>query len=235
MRTTRKRLTSSPILHSNAHPHRPACTRCKTLHTDCEYNAEEGESRWSALRRKNRTLERERDEARDLVALIHSSPEPEAQELYRRIRSETRGEDVGALVHEVREAIESESSSQQSRQQQQYRPQAAFPQAGYDPVNILPPTQLPPLRSIVDMGPSSGGLAQQQPLPQPLSQPFPPTRPAYRQGSLASAVSNTSYSSPSSSDGHENPSLSPREDPLPLNWAQMFKEHDWRIGGKCTE
>ncbi|KAL1582856.1 hypothetical protein WHR41_08668 [Cladosporium halotolerans] len=96
---------------------RPSCSRCKALHTDCEYNAEAGESRWSALRRKSNMLERERDEARELVAALHSRTESEAQDIYNRVRSSTFSDDMGALIQEVRDA-----TSPRPRLQQQLRP-----------------------------------------------------------------------------------------------------------------
>ncbi|KAM0724075.1 hypothetical protein Q7P37_000255 [Cladosporium fusiforme] len=187
---------------------RPACTRCKTLHTNCEYNAEEGESRWSALRRKNRILERERDEARELVSAIRSRPELEAQELHRRIRADTHGDDIGALIYEVRVAMNADASSRQQQDQHQ----VSFSQAGSN----APAPQLPPLRSVINIPPAGGGVIQQ-----PLPQPSPPSRPAHIQGSFASAVSSASYSRVSSSDGHGQQISSPSEGP-PSEWPQRF-------------
>ncbi|KAM0697474.1 hypothetical protein Q7P36_002328 [Cladosporium allicinum] len=102
---------------------RPVCSRCRALRTDCGYNAEEGESRWSALRRKIRTLERERDEARDLLLQIQSRPELEAQQIYHRVRSHTPTSDMGALIQEVTNAIPANGLQRDERpqlQQQQH-------------------------------------------------------------------------------------------------------------------
>lgn len=94
------------------------CSRCQALHTECGYDVEEGESRWSALRRRNRTLERERDEARDLIAQMQSRPEPEAQDIYHRLRTETHASDLGAFTHESTSAIIDGILKQQPQPQQ---------------------------------------------------------------------------------------------------------------------
>ncbi|GAB1730658.1 hypothetical protein NU195Hw_Modified_258t2 [Hortaea werneckii] len=82
--------------------HRPACSRCQTLQTSCEYEAEEGESRWSALRRRNKILETERAEMHELLTYLQSRPEVEAREIFNRIRS-CGPEDVFNLLREIRE------------------------------------------------------------------------------------------------------------------------------------
>ena len=81
---------------------RPACSRCQTLQTSCEYEAEEGENRWSALRRRNKILETERAEMHELLTYLQSRPEVEAREIFHRIRS-CRSEDVFNLLREIRE------------------------------------------------------------------------------------------------------------------------------------
>lgn len=210
--------------------HRPSCSRCKALHTDCEYNAEAGESRWSALRRKSNMLERERDEARELVAALHSRTESEAQDIYNRVRSSTFSDDMGALIQEVRDAtsprprlqqqlrphqqhqdasLHQLDRQQQHAQQSQQMPQqqTMFSQSNLGPGHPAPGPQLPPLRSIVDMPPA--GISD---VSHPLPQQFPPLQQPIRHGSLTSGMSSGSYSSVSSSDGH---SVSPREEALP--------------------
>lgn len=80
---------------------RPSCSRCQSLHTDCTYEAEEGESRWSALRRRNQILETERSELRELLSFLQSRPEAEALEIFDRIR---RGqEDVFDILRDFRD------------------------------------------------------------------------------------------------------------------------------------
>ncbi|EMC92370.1 hypothetical protein BAUCODRAFT_286771 [Baudoinia panamericana UAMH 10762] len=81
---------------------RPSCTRCQTLRTNCQYEAEEGESRWSALRRRNHILETERNELRELLGYLQSLSEPDAQELFHRIRNGGY-EEVFTLVAQLRE------------------------------------------------------------------------------------------------------------------------------------
>jgi hypothetical protein len=96
------------------------CSRCLRLHTECKYNAAEGESRWSALRRRYHTLERERDEARDLIAQMQSRPEPEARKIYHHIRTETHTSDLDTSIHETRNAMSDDASQQQPPQGQSY-------------------------------------------------------------------------------------------------------------------
>lgn len=82
--------------------HRPSCSRCQNLRTECQYEAEEGESRWSALRRRNQILEQERDQIRELLAFVQMRPEPEAMEIYQRIRTSSY-DDIFTLLRQVRE------------------------------------------------------------------------------------------------------------------------------------
>ncbi|KAM0708799.1 hypothetical protein Q7P35_005452 [Cladosporium inversicolor] len=92
---------------------RPACSRCQTLHTECGYNAEEGESRWSALLRRNRTLEHERNEARDFIAQIQSRAELEAQEMVHQLRTNSHNSDIGSFIHEAVSITSGHASQQQ--------------------------------------------------------------------------------------------------------------------------
>lgn len=89
--------TCSPLAN------RPTCSRCQNLRTDCHYEAEEGESRWSALRRRNQVLEAERDHIRELMHFVQSRPEVEAQELFQRIRT-TNYDDLFLLLRQFKEA-----------------------------------------------------------------------------------------------------------------------------------
>lgn len=210
---------------------RPACSRCRALKTDCEYNAEEGESRWSALRRKSNTLERERDEALEVLRLMQSRPEHDAQDIYRRIRSSADTKSLSSLIREVRDAVAAAASADDSHAHPQPQPQQQpqphqetnqqpnLPPRTYgtpatSPTTSGPAQQLPPLRSVVNMLPT--GIMQQ-----PLTQhnPTRPTHSSQRQSSRASGMSDRSYSSISSSDGHL--SASPREEQAP-GWGQRF-------------
>ncbi|EME83268.1 uncharacterized protein MYCFIDRAFT_215244 [Pseudocercospora fijiensis CIRAD86] len=83
---------------------RPACSRCQNLRTECQYEAEEGESRWSALRRRNQVLEQERDQVRELLAFVQARPEPEAQDIFQRIRT-SNYDDVFALLRQIKEGV----------------------------------------------------------------------------------------------------------------------------------
>ncbi|KAK5112548.1 hypothetical protein LTR85_011240 [Meristemomyces frigidus] len=81
---------------------RPSCSRCQTLRTDCAYEAEEGESRWSALRRRNQILETERAEVRELMTMMQTATEGEALEIFNRIRGGGY-EDVLNILRQARE------------------------------------------------------------------------------------------------------------------------------------
>ena len=72
---------------------RPRCSRCTTLQTRCLYDANEGESRWQALRRRNRVLESKQAEIRELLQHLRTCPESEALVTLKFIRTTTH-EDV---------------------------------------------------------------------------------------------------------------------------------------------
>lgn len=177
---------------------RPTCMRCRSLDTECYFSTEEGESRWSALRRKNHVLLRERDEARELVALIHSRPRVGAEELYRDIRGDTHSDDIGTLIRKVLEAFNASVSSQQRCQHQN-----SFSDDGSNPPNTEAVPHLPPSRSVVKLPPVCRGANQR-----PSSQPFLLTRQASRAGGLVSAVPSASDTSMPSLGSSEQHSLS---------------------------
>ncbi|KAK0951307.1 hypothetical protein LTS01_025304 [Friedmanniomyces endolithicus] len=80
--------------------HAPICSRCRTLRTDCIYEAEDSESRWSALRRRNHILVSERADVRELMAYVQSRPEPEACEIFARVRHNSY-DDVFKLLRQL--------------------------------------------------------------------------------------------------------------------------------------
>ncbi|KAK0256310.1 hypothetical protein LTS09_008841 [Friedmanniomyces endolithicus] len=139
---------------------RPSCSRCHTLRTDCAYEAEEGESRWSALRRRNQILETERTELRELISYLQTRPEPEAQEVFQRIRS-GGPDDIFALLRQLREG--NESHSMQDIQTQ--RPQAARNQ---EPSHSPPASnqRLPPISTMFEVS----GSYTRPPLTLPMMQ-----------------------------------------------------------------
>jgi hypothetical protein len=80
---------------------RPVCSRCQALRTECIYEAQEGESRWKALRRSKEDLENERDDLRELLTFLQTRPESESLEIFQRIR--TNGfEDLLRLIRHAR-------------------------------------------------------------------------------------------------------------------------------------
>jgi hypothetical protein len=189
---------------------RPDCSRCQALHTKCGYNAEEGETRWSALHRRNRELERERDEARDLIAHMQSRPQPAAQEIFHHIRSYTHASDLGAFIHETTNAISGGTLQQQSEHRQpchyqqlernhknmQYRqrqlPQQQCPNTFFQPgpTTIGSTYELPPLRSIVGVPPAGINETEQQRQKQQ-QQPSQPLLPS-TQRKMSQLSSNSS-------------------------------------------
>jgi hypothetical protein len=214
------------------------CSRCQALHTECEHNAAEGESRWSALRRRYHTLERERDEARDLIAQMQSRPEAEARKIYHRIRNKTHASDLDASIHETTSVMSDGTLRQQPQQRQSYhyqqpegnhedlqhqqrqQPQQQLSQQQRSKVSFQSghtatrsTHQLPHLRSTVggkELPTASINTTQeQQPSPQRLLFSTP------RNMSWVSAMSSSSCTSLSSFTGYSRQFLSPRIDQLP--------------------
>ncbi|CAI6233930.1 unnamed protein product [Periconia digitata] len=66
----------------------PICARCTDLSQPCEYPVDGGNNnRQVALKRQYSQIESERDQLRDLYNLIRTLPDPEAQEIFRRLRT----------------------------------------------------------------------------------------------------------------------------------------------------
>lgn len=68
-------------------------------------------------------LERERDEAREILSQMQTRPDFEAQQIYERLRSNAHTNDLGALIHEVAGVLHPDAS-QQGQQQQQESPRS---------------------------------------------------------------------------------------------------------------
>jgi hypothetical protein len=133
------------------------------LGNDCEYNTEEGESRWAALHRRNRVLETERDDAYELIALIQSQPEAEAQDILRRIRTNTHGTDAGAFVLQIRDVINTGTLLQQQQQEQRQQEERQPPQNSQAVPGLGVGTITPPLQSVIDLPPSRTNTAVVRP------------------------------------------------------------------------
>ncbi|KAK3074868.1 hypothetical protein LTR53_002322 [Teratosphaeriaceae sp. CCFEE 6253] len=197
------------------HCYRPTCSRCRTLHTDCAYEAEEGESRWSALRRRNKLLETERTELRELISYLQTSPEPEARDIFQRIRS--GGPDhVFALLRQIREGHAPHEVHHMAQQQQQ-SPQSPwqppqFTQHASGTVELTPssnPSEQQRLPPISTMFAVSGSYE-----PSPLSTPLLSGNPNFQEpcsarsrGSRPSISSYHSLSSGSRGSGGSNSSM----------------------------
>lgn len=119
-----------PFLHTDS-DFRPTCSRCQALRTDCVYEAEEGESRWSALRRHYKTMETERDDLREILTFLQSQPEPEALEILHHIRSSDTQESSSTILQMVRERRGSSHSYSA-------------------PSVIAGQTRLPPIRTMIE-------------------------------------------------------------------------------------
>ena len=140
------------------------CTRCQTLHTECLYEAEEGESRWSALRRRSHQLEQERDDLREILSWLLVRPEQEAQEALQRIRGTGYDELLGA-----------------ARQARGIRTGAMAPQAGPSSLE----QRLPSIRTLVEV--SGAGQVQV-----PMRPAIPPSMGSEGSGSVQSYSSGYS-------------------------------------------
>ncbi|KAK1853531.1 C6 transcription factor [Colletotrichum chrysophilum] len=65
---------------------RPKCQHCTKRNVECHYEANQGETVSLALKRKANVLENENAQYRDLLRMVCSKTEDEAQEIFRRIR-----------------------------------------------------------------------------------------------------------------------------------------------------
>ena len=123
----------------------PACSPCQAWEKECEYKTEEGESRWAALNRENRTLEAERDEIRRLFSLIRSLLEAEAQAIFCRIRLSVDNMDLGVFIQQIREDVDLRVGTGQSLQHLQ----SQMPYVSMRPEAMRPTIYLPHLWSVV--------------------------------------------------------------------------------------
>lgn len=57
------------------------------LKTPCEYKAQEGESRWAALRRRKKDVEVDRDDLMELITYMQAAPEDDVLRIFHRIRA----------------------------------------------------------------------------------------------------------------------------------------------------
>ncbi|KAI9830903.1 MAG: hypothetical protein M1826_004333 [Phylliscum demangeonii] len=78
----------------------PLCATCALKGTDCFYQERSAERRATVLRSQVDALEKNVGSMADLLLLLHSKPEPEAQEVLRRIRS-TR--DAASVLRSIQE------------------------------------------------------------------------------------------------------------------------------------
>ncbi|KAL1583616.1 hypothetical protein WHR41_07789 [Cladosporium halotolerans] len=69
---------------------RPSCSNCQKRDVDCQYSTEEGETRWSALRRRTNVLQQERDKFLELLQLLRCCPEGNAPDILRCLRDSPR-------------------------------------------------------------------------------------------------------------------------------------------------
>lgn len=93
--------SSSRLISTNS-ASRPICARCVALRTECVYEAQQGESRWAALRRTSDGLESQRDELREIVAYLRSQPESEALEVFHRLRNQGQNDSLTAILQWIR-------------------------------------------------------------------------------------------------------------------------------------
>lgn len=142
--------------HSPSFP-RPTCSRCQNLRTECQYEAEEGESRWSALRRRNQLLEAERDQLRELLAFVQMRPEPEALDIFARIR-QTPYDDLFLLLRQIKDGALTMAGA--LAPYPGAPPPASMSPAGSTtaPDHRLP---LPPIQSILNVGGNSSNRDMQ--------------------------------------------------------------------------
>lgn len=112
-------------------------------------------------------LEAERDEARGLLALIQtvqSRSEAEAQEIFRQVRRNTHGDDMGTFIRQMRDEgnagiiLEQIQRQHQEQEQQQHGQPTSLGPSALDSV-----IRLPPLRSVIEVPPTRTNTAAGQP------------------------------------------------------------------------
>nr|POF01212.1 hypothetical protein CFP56_21160 [Quercus suber] len=113
---------------------------------------EEGESRWSVLRRRNQMLETERADVRELFEYLQTRPDFEAQELFNRIRVGGYDE-IFSILQQLRHGGSALGPSPATYSQLLQRP----PSAGGE-------TRLPPIQTMFDAArnsttPSNGNMS----------------------------------------------------------------------------
>ncbi|KAK5168106.1 uncharacterized protein LTR77_006674 [Saxophila tyrrhenica] len=163
--------------------HRPVCSRCSALKTHCTYEAQEGESRWSALRRRKKDVESDKDDLTELLTYLRDAEEPEATDVFHQIRS-SGFDNILRVIRHARQDGHSIATSPLS--------QAASPGMSHQ-------QRLPSIRSMLDTTGSTEGNTG----------PAPPTAPRRvpsmssdgSAGSAGSADSNVSGASASSGLG----------------------------------
>ncbi|KAM3505753.1 hypothetical protein MY11210_007842 [Beauveria gryllotalpidicola] len=78
---------------------RPTCRRCAQRRSSCHYAARPGETESQALRRGYQELRDRAGEHEEVVALLRSLPEQDAQGVFQRIRA---GTGLGTILRQVR-------------------------------------------------------------------------------------------------------------------------------------
>lgn len=85
----------------------PSCTRCSENGAPCSYSTHEGETRFSAALRKSSELEAERDKAIELLRLLKSSRECDAQMFLSCVRDGANSvDDVARRVRDASALLE---------------------------------------------------------------------------------------------------------------------------------
>lgn len=80
---------------------RPICTPCKTRKTECQYETQPDETRYSAIKRKTENLEKEAQDYKELLTNLRVRPEEEAQEILQRLRT-TRTFNINSVLNTIR-------------------------------------------------------------------------------------------------------------------------------------
>nr|POE56338.1 hypothetical protein CFP56_50882 [Quercus suber] len=141
----------SETTSSNNDPKRPgrpkrtliesACQQCRrrksrALRTECIYEAEEGESRWSVLRRRNQMLETERADVRELFDYLQTRPDVEAHDVFNRIRHGGYDE-IFNVLQQLRHGGPAPGLSQMTYPQLLQRPASAAGENRLPPIHTM--------------------------------------------------------------------------------------------------
>jgi len=80
---------------------RPVCTPCRSRSTECQYETQPDETRYTAIKRRTDNLEKEAQDYREVLTNFRVRSEEEAQQLLQHLRT-TKTFNIGAVLDVLR-------------------------------------------------------------------------------------------------------------------------------------